>query len=404
MNILIIHEIDFFRKVVFEFHTLAELLSLAGHNVYVIDYESMWIKKNLLDFGTLRTKEVNVARAYPEALVKLIRPGFIKIPILSRMSAFLTHYWAIKRAIMEKKIDVIILYSVPTNGIQTVRLAKNFSVPVVFRSIDTLHQLVSNPILSKITYCMEKFVYSRADLVLTISPQLSEYVIGMGASNVELLPLGVDTDLFHPDISSNGIRHKWGLNDKDKVIVFVGTLPMFSGLDTFIPKFSYVLNEFPNAKLMIVGDGVQRPWLQGIIKTAGLEDHVIITGLQPHEFISQYINSADVCINTFPVSGATKDAFPTKIIQYMACGKPTVSLRLLGLKNIGQKQGIVYADNGIEFEIISLLKSDDRRQKLGQAALNYVRQTHSYDSVIKQLEYELEKLVKYEYSSTKSQT
>ena len=77
----------------------------------------------------------------------------------------------------------------------------------------------------------------------------------------------------------------------------------------------------------------------------------------------------------------------------MACGKPTVSLRLLGLKNIGQKQGIVYADNGIETEIISLLKSDDRRQKLGQAALNYVRQTHSYDSVIKRLEYELNGLV-----------
>ena len=42
MNILFIHEIDWLKKVVFEIHTLSELLSIYGHNVYVIYYESMW--------------------------------------------------------------------------------------------------------------------------------------------------------------------------------------------------------------------------------------------------------------------------------------------------------------------------------------------------------------------------
>ena len=48
MNILFIHEIDWLRKVVFEIHTLSELLSLSGHRVYAIDYESMWIKNSFL--------------------------------------------------------------------------------------------------------------------------------------------------------------------------------------------------------------------------------------------------------------------------------------------------------------------------------------------------------------------
>ena len=126
MNILFIHEVDWLRKVVFEMHTLSELLSLSGHQVYVIDYESMWVKHKRLDFGTLRTKTLNrVARAYSEASVCLRRPGFIKIPGLSRLSAAFSHYREIQKIIKEKDIDILILYSIATNGLQTICLGRS---------------------------------------------------------------------------------------------------------------------------------------------------------------------------------------------------------------------------------------------------------------------------------------
>ncbi len=387
MNILIIHEVDYLRKVVYEFQTLAELLSLSEHNVYVIDYESMWSRGN--PFGSLKTKEINVARAYPKASVKLIRPPFIKIPILSRASAFFSHYFVIKKVIKEKKIDVIILYSVPTNGLQTVYLAKKFGVPVIFRSIDILHELVPNKFLGAITKILEKQIYKRVNLILTISHKLSQYVIGMGASKdkVKLLLLGVDTNLFYPQLKNGS-----------KMIVFVGTLPKFSGLDTFIFKFYRVLKEIPDAKLLIVGDGVQRVELENIITKLNLAGKVIITGFQPHKSIPDYINQADICISTFPLTNATRDIFPTKIIQYLACGKPVVSTRLHGLVGIikGEEHGIVYTDNPDEMvsKIISLLKSGEDRKRLGQNAINYVRQYHSYDSIVHQLENELNNLIR----------
>ena len=49
----------------------------------------------------------------------------------------------IAKTIREKNIDAIVLYSVPTNGLQTLRLAKKFNIPVIFRSIDILNQLVA---------------------------------------------------------------------------------------------------------------------------------------------------------------------------------------------------------------------------------------------------------------------
>ena len=55
MNILFVHEADLLNKVVFEIHNLAEILS-KNHNVFAIDYEESWKRKNIFDPGTLRTR------------------------------------------------------------------------------------------------------------------------------------------------------------------------------------------------------------------------------------------------------------------------------------------------------------------------------------------------------------
>jgi len=401
MNILFIHEVDWQNKVVFELHTLSELLSLSGHRVYAIDYESMWIRNKPLDFGNLRTKVFNsVARAYPEASVCLRRPGFIKIPGLSRISAGLTHYLEISKTIREKNIDAIVLYSVATNGLQALHLAKKFNIPVLFRSIDILNQLVPYPLLRPITRWFEKQVYSKADMILTLTPKLSEYVINIGAkeSRVELLLIPVDTNLFRPSLDSTVLRQKWGLDEKDKIIVFIGTLFEFSGLDILIPRFTEVIKQIPEAKLLVVGDGPQRSKLERIIAELNLPKHVIITGFEPYQTMPQYINLATICINSFLITKATRDIFPGKIVQYLACGKAVIATALPGMVAVipGEHQGIVYTNSVDEMvaEIALLVKSTERRQQLEQAGLNYVKQAHNYNKIAHQLEARIEQIIK----------
>ena len=401
MNILFVHEVDWLRKVVFEVHTLSEFLSLLGHRVYAIDYESMWVKNKPLDFGNIRTKVFNsVARAYPEASVCLRRPGFIKIPGLSRLSAVFTHYLEIQKTIKEKSIDAVVLYSVPTNGWQTIRSCRKLGVPVVFRALDIPNQLTPYPVLRPIVRILERKVYSNVDLILTLSPMLSQYVVDMGALEPKVKPLllGIDTDVFHPNLDCTEIRRKWGFDEDDQIIVFIGTLFNFSGLDAFIPQFPHVTRQIPSAKLLIVGDGPQRSKLEGIITELGLREQVIITGFQPYQTMPQYINLATICINTFLITDATRDIFPGKIVQYLACGKAVIATALPGMIAVtpDQKHGVVYANNPDEMvaEVLSLLKSTERRQQLEQASLNYVKQVHSYDKIAHQLETILEEAIK----------
>jgi len=401
MNILFIHEVDWLNKVVFDIHSLSESISLLGHRVYAIDYESMWTRNNPFDFGGFATREFNnVARACPGASVSLRRPGFIKIPGLSRLSAAFTHYLEIQKTIKDRNIDAIMLYSVPTNGLQTIHLAGKFNIPVVFRSIDILNQLTPYSALRPITRSLEKKVYSRVDAIVTLTPKLSDYVIGLGAeeAKVKLLPMPVDTNLFRPSSDSAELRQKWGLNGKDRVIVFIGTLFEFSGLDVLIRHFPEVVKQVPEAKLLVVGDGPQRLKLEGIINELGLQRQVIITGFQSYQTMPQYINLATICINPFLITDATRDIFPGKIVQYLACGKAVVATALPGMRAVipGEGQGVVYADSAREtaIKIMPLLKSAEYSQQLGQAGLNYVSQRHSYSKVAGELEGILQQVIK----------
>jgi len=349
MNILVIHETEYIKKVIFEYQVIPELWSSWGHNVYVIDFPTELDKKSAFDLGYLKTKIIkNVSRANKKKGVTLIRPGLIKIPVISRLSAFWTHFFAIRRTIIDKKIDVIFLYSVPTNGLQTIFWAKRYGVPVYFRLLDVLNQLVPSKLLSLPTYLMEKMVYMRTDELSAITPKLTEYAQKMGARKESsyYLPSGSDSDLFYPKSKDPDLVRKFRLGKADTVILFAGTLYNFSGLDLVLKYYAKHRRDYPHLKFLIVGHGEQSKKLSEIIENNNLSDRVIMTGFVNYGILPKYIQLADICINPFEINAITNLIFPGKIYQYLACGKPVIATKLAGLADIfpdnGGKNGLYY--------------------------------------------------------------
>lgn len=400
MNILFIHEVDLLKKVVFEIHSWSEFLSGLGHNVFVIDFESNWRKENVFDVGTLKTRIFNdVCRTTNGSSTTLIRPGFIKTPFVDRASALFTHYFEIERVIKEKQIDVIILYSVPTNGYQTVKIAYKYNIPVIFRSIDILHQLVPTKALRPITLSLEKWVYKHVDKILTLSPKLSEYVTRLGAypSKVEMLPFCVDINVFNPDVSIEQLKQKLGISKGIKTIVFIGTLFDFSGLDSYIEQFPKIVKEIPDVKLVIVGGGTLFKKLRQLVADLGLGENIIFTGFEPFNLMPQFINIADLCINPFLINSTTREIIPGKIIQYLACAKPVLATPLPGMVSLlfGPEQGVIYS-NVEQFaeKTVDLLKNSELAKSVGKNGYRYVRQNHSEQKISQVLSAILNQVVK----------
>lgn len=405
MNILFVSESMWMQGVVYDLHVFAEGLSLLGHKVYAIDPgEDVDVQR----IGVLPTDIREASRVFPGASVRLRSPRFPilssgrfsvdKIPGARDLYKAFRRYTVISRFLREAEIDIIVLYSAARNGLQTVYLARKHGIPVVFRNQDILHNLWAHKLKRTLVKKLERRVYPLMDKLLALTPKYAEYLIRMGAdkTKVELLLFPIDTRQFHPSIDCTEIRKKWKLDGEDQVIVFIGALYEFGGLIEFVGKFPSLLKEAPRAKFLIVGDGIIRPALEKLVDELNLKDKVILTGPQPFSQMPQYVNAATVCINVFPINETTKDIFSAKIIQYLACGKATVSSALPGITTAipGEKCGVIYSETiaGVAGEVAGLLKSPERRERLEMKGLEYINEAHCHNKVILRLEEMLKKV------------
>ena len=399
MNILFVHEIDWKRKPVMDMHMLAETLSVMGNNVTVLSYESMWKKEEQTEYC-----ENIDSRFLQGSEIKLYNPKFVKVPMLSRLSAVASHYTEIPKILKENNIDIIVLYSIPTNGLQILHWSKKLDVPVVFRSIDVLNKIAPiNKITGIIIKKIEQTVYRNVDKIMTLSPSLTDYInsYGVDKDKIEVVKMPVDLSVFYPNDEYNYIvREQWDIDRSDKLILFMGTLFKFSGLDTFLSQYDSILRYIPNAKMLIVGDGIQRKELESYIYSLGLQDYVKITGFLPYEQMPMYINSADICVNPFRKEKVTNDIFPGKVTQFLACGKTLVSTNLKGMvMMINDGNGVSYINDPSDAtkRVSNLLLDSNMNIAIGFKGLQYVRNNHDTFVVGKQVENTLLGVLKKRY-------
>ena len=396
MNILIIHEIDWINKVTFEPHHFAELFSKKGHNIFVIDCPDT-NNKNI--YSGLKTKSIfNYSRIYGGASITLIHPPSILIKGLNRISHFFNCKKIIKQTILENKIDVILLYGAITNGIQTIQIAKELKIPVVYRLLDISHGLVTIPIIKNLAKKYERKVLSNATQILATTPDLSRYAIEMNAkdNDVESFHLGINIHDFKPLQKDLELAKSLGISSEDNVVVFIGTIYPFSGLIELISNFDKIEEKNQNIKLLIIGGGPFYHKLQKIIFEKNLEKKVILTNFKPQKDLPKYISFADICINPFQINYVTNRILPTKILEYFACGKPVLSTPLSGTQELlpDDTFGILYSTSeSFAKNLSNLLMEKDRLKQLGQQACKYVQKNHNWDILSDQLLQKLESII-----------
>lgn len=388
MKILIVHEVDYLNKVIFEFQIIPEIFSLLNHEVFIIDYpQGETTETYNIDFNLGCGIFENIHRVYNTASVTVMRPFCLRSSIFKRLSYFLRIGRLIDRVIRHKKIDLILLYSVPNNGWQTIRLSHKYKIPIVFRVIDISHQIVPGRIYKYPTLLIEKYVYKNSDLVLTLTPKLKDYVIKSGADprNVKVQLPGVDTKKFRPQLKNFDLAQRWNLNEGSKIVLFMGTLYRFSTLDWLAQRWNLILKDIPEAKMLIVGNGALFNKLKDIIHKNNMEESIILTDWQPYELLPDFINLSDICINLFGINSITRDIIPTKLFQYLSCAKPVVAFPLPGTMEIlrGEQDGIVYAkDNNDALNIIiDLLKNRTKIQRIGENGYRLVKERYDWEKI-----------------------
>ena len=210
--------------------------------------------------------------------------NYFKIPFF-----MLGEFFALKKQIKENRPDVIHAHWIIPQGFIAAICKKLYGAEYVVTSHGS--DIMG---LKGFTW-MKRFALSNAKKVTVVSKFLKEEIKKIDSGiRVEVIPMGVDTELFNSIKRTPMIKRQYEV--KGKLLLYVGRLAPEKGIDLLIDAMPEVVKEYPDIKLLVIGDGTLREDLEGRVKELKIDQNVIFVGWVDNRDLPKYYATADVFV------------------------------------------------------------------------------------------------------------
>jgi glycosyltransferase involved in cell wall biosynthesis len=115
------------------------------------------------------------------------------------------------------------------------------------------------------------------------------------SNKIDIISNGTDFSHFKP-MNKREVKEELKLSHENKYICFVGHLAPWQGVDCLIKAAPIVLKKVPEAKFLIVGDGIMREEWEKMTQDLGISEYFLFVGSVPFSIVPKYINASDVCV------------------------------------------------------------------------------------------------------------
>lgn len=228
-------------------------------------------------------------------------------------------------------------------------------------------------------FCLYKVILRFADHAFVQSEQMKQDIIAEGIPSHKLTPIPGSLNLDQIPYPMPGADNSDKLAGEEQKIVYLGTLISVRRLDFLIRVIAEIIKKYPGAKLYLVGKGEQPKdgqLLQDEIDRLNVRHSVVMTGQLPMADALMHVSDADICLSPYYPIPILNSTSPTKLIEYMAMGKPVVG-------NDHPEQSLVIRESGagycttwseIDFAnaVIKILDDPALARKMGERGRSYV--------------------------------
>lgn len=189
---------------------------------------------------------------------------------------------------------------------------------------------------------------------------------------------GIDIDHFSPSGIDQNLIEKYRLQDR-RVIVSVGRLVHRKGQDKLIEAMPDILKRFPNAVLLLVGQGPIKSMLEKLIRHYGLENNVIFTGRIQFDDLPNHIQLGEIfampCRDRF--FGLEVEGLGIVYLEASACGIPVIVGKSGGAPDavINNKTGLIVDGRNtseIAEAVCKLLSDKELARKMGDEGRKWI--------------------------------
>lgn len=227
-----------------------------------------------------------------------------------------------------------------------------------------------------------------SDAIICPSHVTRDYIASLGLNRklVTVIPNGVSPS----DFSVTPLPVRAG---REPVVLYIGTLADWQGLDIVIKALPKILEQQP-VKLQIIGRGRsrQRKMLAKQIRKLGLDEHVIVQPAVPHHEIPELIAQADLCVAPLSLNdrNVTQGACPIKVLEYMAAGRPLLASNMPIVRELVREDvdGLLFSPNDpddLARQANLLLNDVELSQRLAESAAAHVRENFTWHESQKKL-------------------
>lgn len=182
------------------------------------------------------------------------------------------------------------------------------------------------------------------------------------------------------------LRASLGIPESDVVVGKVARLFRLKGHKFLFEAAPRIVAAVPNAKFLLVGDGIYREQFERFAECMGLRDRFVFAGLVRPEEMPRYLALMDVLVHL-----SLREGLPRSLPQALACGKPVVAFDVDGAREVcedGQTGFLVQAEdaNGLAGAVIRLLQDSEMAGKMGAQGRELVRERFSEARMVQKID------------------
>lgn len=225
----------------------------------------------------------------------------------------------LKKRWQQQRPDVVYIATEGPLGLCALRVARRLGIAVVSGFHTNFQQYFNHYGHEMLTRALTHYLrwfHNRSTLTLVPSTSQRLELTRRHFERLELLPRGVDCQLFHPAKHQRALRQSWGLREQDVALLHVGRLAPEKNLSALKRCLEALQARYParRFKLIIVGDGPKRASLEASLPEA------IFCGVQSGEALASHYASADVFL--FP---SLSETFGNVVLEALAAGLGVVA-------------------------------------------------------------------------------